>query len=80
MVAAFILPLDSCSDRFCAIKLHDSCGLSILMICVYMPGVNTVDAANTYFNTLGELEGFMDSHEFDLCFVILMLILIGMVV
>ena len=41
------------------------------MICVYMPGVNTVDAANTYLNTSGELEGFM---EFD------MLILIGMVV
>ena len=37
LLSPFITPLDTCSDRFCAIKLHDSCGLSILMICVYMP-------------------------------------------
>ena len=53
-LSSFITPLDSCSDRFCAIKVCDSGGLSILMICVYMP-------FDSYLNTLGEVEGFIDS-------------------
>ena len=37
-------------------------GLSLLLICVYMPGDGSVSSFNQYLNTLGELEGFIDSH------------------
>ncbi len=32
-----ITPLLCNSNRFCAVKLHDSCGVSVLVVCVYMP-------------------------------------------
>ena len=43
-LSAFITPLHSFSNRFCAIKLCDSSGLSVLMICVYMPGDHNLNA------------------------------------
>ena len=70
-LVSFITPVDSCSDRFCAIKLCDSSGLSILIICVYMPGEHiNQNPFDVYFSTLGELEGFIDSHKSDVCLVI----------
>ena len=39
----FITPLDTCSNRFCAVKLCDSSGLSVLIVSVYMPGVHKKD-------------------------------------
>ena len=32
-----VVPITSCFKRFCAIKLLDSSGLSLLVICLYMP-------------------------------------------
>ena len=68
----FISRLVSCSNRFCGVKFVDSCGLSCLLLCVYMP-VGT--ASSEYLNTLGKLQCFMASQHFD----ILMLILIVLV-
>ena len=70
LLSPFITPLDTCSDRFCAIKLHDSCGLSILMICVYMPSDSSQHASDLYLNTLGEIEGSIGSQEFDVCLIV----------
>ena len=47
-LSSFITPLDSCSDRFCAIKVCDSGGLSILMICVYMPYASSQHSFDSY--------------------------------
>ena len=52
-------PLVSCSDRFCALKFHNSCG-SI----VYMP--SAAYSATDYLNTLCELvESFIGSNPCD---------------
>ena len=53
-----VSPLNSCSDRFCGVRLCDSSGLSYLLVCVYMPTCYRPDSYNVYLNTLGELEGF----------------------
>ena len=50
---------------FCAIKLYDSSGLSVLIVCVYMPGVHNKDSNVAYLDVLGELEGFVDSTHCD---------------
>ena len=63
----FITPLVTCSNRFCAVKLCDSSGLSVLIVCVYMPGVHNQNSFDTYLSVLGELAGFLDSHNYDLC-------------
>ena len=47
-------------NRFCAVKL---CDLSVLLISVYMPSDNTPTSFVNYLNTLGELEGFIDSQQ-----------------
>ena len=57
-LSPFITPLRSCSDRFCALKLCDVNGLSLLLICVHMPSDGGPSSFNDYLNTLGELEGF----------------------
>lgn len=64
-LSPFITLLDSGSNRFCALKLCDSNGLSVLMICVYMPGEHTQDAFNAYLSVLGELEGFIVCYGCD---------------
>jgi TM2 domain-containing membrane protein YozV len=43
----------------------DSCGLSCLLICVYMPARSSSTASSEYLNTLGELQGFVTSQHFD---------------
>ena len=63
-----ITPLDSCSSRFCGIKIHDSSGLSLLLVSVYMP--SEIGSLNEYLSTLGELEGFIDSHPCDNTFLV----------
>jgi hypothetical protein len=70
-------PLDTCSDRFCGIRLCDMSGLSYLLISVYMPTDYGPVSYGDYLNTLGELEGFIDSQNCDVTIlaVILMLIL-----
>ena len=55
----------SCSNRFCAIKILDPAGLSFLLACVYMPAEYHSSSSSDYLNTLGELEGFLDSHQCD---------------
>ena len=64
-----ITPLDSCSSRFCGIKIHDSSGLSLLLVSVYMPS-EIGSSLNEYLSTLGELEGFIDSHPCDNTFLV----------
>ena len=36
-LASCVVPLESCSNGFCGVRFHDSTGLSMLLICVYMP-------------------------------------------
>ena len=59
-----ITPLFCDSDRFCAIKLYDSCGISVL-VCVYMPSQSHSLCFDEYLGTLGELEGFLEFHKCD---------------
>ena len=46
---------------FCHIKLCDLTGVSYLLISVYMPTDCGPASYDDYLNTLGELEGFIDS-------------------
>ena len=62
----YITPLISTSNRFCAIRICDSSGLSLLLICVYMPALSVSSYYSEYLQTLGELEGFIESHQCDL--------------
>ena len=64
-LASFISPLVSCSNRFCGVKFVDSCGLSHLLLCVYLPARGSSTASSEYLNTLGELQGFIASQHFD---------------
>ena len=58
-LSSCIVPLDSCSDRFCGVKFCDSSGLSFLLVSVYMPSVSTPSSNSNYLNVLGELEGLL---------------------
>ena len=51
----FVNRLDSCSNRFCCVKLVDSLGLSHIVISVHMPSLSHHSALSEYLNTLGEL-------------------------
>lgn len=62
-LSSCITPLNSCSDRFCAIKIIDSSGSSVLLVSVYMP--HRLSSFDDYLIILGELEGFMDSQQCD---------------
>ena len=64
-LSSCIVPLDSCSDRFCGVKFCDSSGLSFLLVSIYMPSVSTPSSNSNYLNVLGELEGFVDSQCCD---------------
>ena len=33
-LASYVVPFESCSNRLCGIRFHDSTGLSMLLICV----------------------------------------------
>ena len=63
--ASCVLPITSCSKRFCAIKMLDSSGLSLLLISLYMPAECQPSSFTEYLNTLGELKGLLLSHQCD---------------
>ena len=62
-LASCITPLDSCSNRFCVVKFNCSSGLSMLLVCVYMPSSSSSSYFSEYLNTLGELDGFIHSYH-----------------
>ena len=51
--------IDILIHRFCAVKLHDSCGVSVLVVSVYMPAQSYSFCFDEYLSTIGELEGFL---------------------
>ena len=55
----------TCSDCFCAVKILESTGLALLMVSLYIPADCASSAFNEYLNTLGELEGFLESQQCD---------------
>ena len=61
-LSSSITPLHSISNGFCALKVKDQLGLSILLVCVYMPSSDIAD----YQGTLGALEGFIESYQCDI--------------
>ena len=56
-----VTPLHTCSNRFCSIKLCDISGSSILLL----PSKSVASSFSEYLNTLGELEGFIESQQCD---------------
>ena len=60
-----VTPLSTHSKRFCAIRMSDPSGSSTLLICVYLPSKSITSCYNEYINTLGEIEGFVGSQEYD---------------
>ena len=63
---AHISRLDSPSKRFCSAILRDHSGSSVLLICVYLPAnYGSPGSYNDYLIALGELEGYIDRHNFD---------------
>ena len=64
-LSSCITPLHTCSNRFCAIKLCDMSGLSVLLVNVYLPSESVASCFAEYLNTLGELEGFIESQQCD---------------
>ena len=62
--ALYITPISSCSQRFCGVKVLDSSGLSHLLISLYMPAACQSSFVD-YLNTLGELQGFLESQQCD---------------
>ena len=62
----FVSCLDSFSKRFCSVLLHDRCGTTTLLICVYLPhNDGSSSSHNEYLIALGELEGFISRHTSD---------------
>ena len=64
-LSSCIIPLASSSNRFCGIKVIDSNGSSILMISLYMPSECRQSYFTEYLNTLGELEGLIETEKCD---------------
>ena len=69
-LASCITPLDSCSNRFCGVKFNCSSGLSMLLICVYLPSSSSPSYFTEYLNTLGELDGFIHSCHSDVVVIV----------
>ena len=69
-LASCITPLDSCSNRFCGVKFNCSSGLSMLLICVYLPSSSYPSNFTEYLNTLGELDGFIHSCHSDVVVIV----------
>ena len=67
-LSPYVKTLHTGLNRFCSIKLCDSVGTSFLLICVYLP-TDFQSSFTDYLNTLGELEGFIDSQSFDHIFI-----------
>ena len=68
--ASCITPLDSCSNRFCGVKFNCSSGLSMILVCVYMPSSSSFSYFTEYLNTLGEINGFIHSYHSDVVVVV----------
>ena len=66
-LSSCIIPLASSSNRFCGRKVIDSNGSSILMISLYMPSEcrHSLYYFTEYLNTLGELEGLIETEKCD---------------
>ena len=64
-LSSYITPLMTGSDRFCAIRTCDSSGLNFSLIIVYMPTEYRPSSFSEYLNTLGELDGFINSQQCD---------------
>ena len=64
-LSSCVTPLHTSSNRFCAIKLCDISGSSILLVNVYLPSESVASCFSEYLNTLGELEGFIESQQCD---------------
>ena len=62
-----ITPLNSTSNRFCALKIQDNSGTSILLVNVYMPSQSS---PSDYLDTLGVLEGFIESYQCDVSVIV----------
>ena len=69
-LASCITPLDSCSNRFCGVTFNCSSGLSMLLVCVYMPSSSSPSSLSEYLNTLGELDGFIHSYHSDVVVIV----------
>ena len=54
-LSSSITPLCTNSNRFCAVKLREFSGSSVLLVSVYLPSDNVVSSFSDYLNTLGEL-------------------------
>ena len=65
-----ITPLQSPSNRFCALKLQDKSGFSVLLINVYMPSSCQPSFLCNYLDILGAIEGFVDSHQCDVIVIV----------
>ena len=72
----YITPLVSCSNRFCGLKIIDSCGVFYLVVSVYMPNAFQNTAISDY---LSKLQSFITCHCCDVVLIVgnLMLILIA---
>ena len=46
-------------------KLRELSGSSVLLVSVYLPSDSPVSSFSDYLNTLGELEGFIESQHCD---------------
>ena len=66
----YITPLVSCSNRFCGLKITDSCGISYLFVSVYMPNSFQNTAISDYLSTLSKLQGFITSHCCDVVLIV----------
>ena len=52
-------------NAFVSVKVLDSSGLSHLLISLYMPAACHSSSFVDYLNTLGELQGFLESQQCD---------------
>ena len=60
-----ICPIVTGSKRFCALKICDSGAVSYLVMCPYRPGFVDSSLYLDFMNIIGELQGFIDSQQFD---------------
>ena len=58
--------LSTNAKRFCAVRLSDQSGYSVLLICVYLPtDYGTLSSRDDFLYVIGELEGFINSQSFN---------------
>ena len=65
-----VSPLSVSSDRFCAVRINTSDSHSFLLFSVYMPCENQASSFTDYLNTLGEIQGIIDSQPYNGIFLI----------